>query len=117
MQLSVAGLAPAPGRALIDGDRCPDLPVPASALVGGDAREPAISAASVLAKVARDHAMITLDADYPDYGFAQHKGYGTSAHRLALDQYGATPVHRRSFAPVRAALGRGGVQTQTTFEL
>lgn len=116
MQRAVSALAPAPASALIDGDCCPELPVPAEALVGGDGREPSISAASILAKVARDTEMVALDARFPGYGFAAHKGYGTSAHREALMRLGACPVHRRSFAPVRAALSAGS-PTQGTLPI
>lgn len=104
MQRALAALAPAAESALIDGNRCPELAVPARAVVGGDLSEPAISAASILAKVARDADMAALDACYPGYGFAGHKGYGTAAHLEALARLGACEIHRRSFAPVRAAL-------------
>lgn len=106
MQRAVAALAPAATRALIDGNQCPSLPIPACALIGGDATEAAISAASILAKVARDRDMVVEDARWPGYGFAQHKGYGTKAHRQALLRLGACRIHRRTFAPVRATLGR-----------
>lgn len=104
MQQAVANLAPTATQALIDGNRCPQLPMPAEAIVGGDASEPAISGASILAKVARDHDMMALDTIYPGYGFSRHKGYGTAEHRQALTELGACPIHRRSFAPVRDAL-------------
>lgn len=91
--------------ALVDGNRLPrDLPCPARAIVHGDALEPAISAASVLAKVSRDHYMLELDRRYPSYGFAQHMGYPTASHRAALQRLGPCPEHRRSFAPVRAVI-------------
>ena len=94
-----------PTLALVDGNRCPtDLPCVARALVGGDALEPAISAASILAKVARDREMRRLDAEHPQYGFARHKGYGTREHLAALARHGPCAIHRRSFAPVRALL-------------
>eukprot|EP00119_Amphimedon_queenslandica_P006945 XP_011408357.1 PREDICTED: uncharacterized protein LOC105315414 [Amphimedon queenslandica] len=90
--------------ALIDGNRCPPgLPFPAQAIIGGDRLEASIGAASILAKVARDRAMIELDRIYPRYGFARHKGYGTRTHLEALRSLGPTPAHRRSFAPVRLA--------------
>lgn len=108
MQMAVAALHPAATVALIDGNRCPDLPVPARAIVGGDASEPAISAASILAKVERDHLMRELDAIHPGYGFARHKGYGTQAHLATLARHGPCPEHRRSFAPVRALVPRAG---------
>lgn len=91
--------------ALIDGNRLPnDLPCPARAIIGGDASEPAISAASIIAKVARDAFMCELDDSFPGYGFAGHKGYPTRAHVDALMRLGPCPQHRRSYAPVRRAL-------------
>ncbi|MDT0635378.1 ribonuclease HII [Spectribacter hydrogenoxidans] len=104
MQQAVARLAPQPGLVLVDGNRCPALVLPARAIVGGDASEPAISAASILAKVARDQLMVTLDEVHPGYGFAQHKGYPTAAHRAALERLGPCIAHRQSFAPVRRAM-------------
>lgn len=101
MQRAVAGLSPAPDHVLIDGNRCPSLPCTAEAIIKGDGLIPAISAASILAKVSRDHEMIAMDAKYPGYGLASHKGYPTKAHIDALTELGATPIHRRSFAPVR----------------
>ena len=96
-------LAHAPAFALIDGDRLPRLlPCPARALVGGDALAPAISAASIIAKVTRDRMMREMDARWPGYGFAQHTGYPTPSHREALQRLGPCPEHRRSFGPVRA---------------
>lgn len=112
MRRAVAALDPVPDEALIDGDRCPMLACPASAIVKGDQEVSVISAASVLAKVERDREMLALDARYPGYGFAQHKGYPTPQHIEMLHALGASPVHRRSFAPVRAVLAsdaRGGV--------
>ncbi len=105
MQRAVAALDPAPERAFIDGNRCPRLGCPAIAVVQGDRKIAAIAAASILAKVARDREMCALDADYPGYGFARHKGYPTSDHLAALAALGVTPAHRRSFAPVRALIG------------
>ncbi|MBU3634475.1 ribonuclease HII [Polynucleobacter sp. es-GGE-1] len=93
-----------PDKALIDGNRCPELPIAAEAIIKGDAKEPAISAASILAKVTRDHQMQILHERHPEYGFAQHMGYPTEAHFAALKQYGACEQHRRSFSPVRKVL-------------
>jgi len=104
MQRAVAALDPAPCRALVDGDRCPRLGCPAQAIVKGDQKVAAIAAASILAKVARDREMALLDALYPGYGLARHKGYPTRNHVEALRRLGATPAHRRSFSPVRAVL-------------
>ncbi len=104
MQRAIAGLSVAPEYALIDGNRCPSLPCPAEAVVKGDARVTAISAASILAKVTRDREMLDADRCYPGYGLAQHKGYPTVLHLQALDRLGVTPLHRRSFAPVRRLL-------------
>ena len=105
MSRAVAGLAPAAREALVDGNRLPkDLPCRGRAIVGGDALEPAISAASILAKVTRDRLMVALDAVHPGYGFAVHKGYPTPAHLAALQRLGPCAQHRRSFAPVRLLL-------------
>lgn len=106
MQRAVGALAVVPTRALVDGNRCPELPCPAEAVVKGDATVPAISAASILAKVARDAEMVALESRYPGYGFAGHKGYPSRAHLQALREHGPCPAHRRSYAPVREALGR-----------
>lgn len=100
MQRAVQGLRLRPARVLVDGNRLPVLEVPADAVVGGDAQVAAISAASILAKVTRDRWCESVHAQYPDYGFASHKGYGTAVHLQALRVHGASPLHRRSFAPV-----------------
>ena len=104
MVRAVAALAPQPARVLVDGNRCPAVPQPVRAIVKGDATVAAISAASILAKVERDAAMCRLDALYPGYGFAVHKGYPTAVHLAALEAQGACPVHRKSFGPVRRTL-------------
>ncbi len=105
MSRAVTGLTPAAHEALIDGNKLPkDLPCRGRAIVGGDALEPAISAASILAKVSRDRLMVALDAVHPGYGFAIHKGYPTPAHLSALQQLGPCVQHRRSFAPVRVLM-------------
>ena len=93
-----------PDKALIDGNRCPELPITAEAIIKGDAKEPAISAASILAKVTRDRQMQLLHERHPQYGFAQHMGYPTEAHFAALKKFGACEEHRRSFSPVRKVL-------------
>ncbi|KRA21220.1 ribonuclease HII [Lysobacter sp. Root604] len=105
MRRAVEAVAHAAELARIDGNALPrGLPCPAEALIGGDARDRAIMAASILAKVARDRHMRELHAQWPQYGFDEHKGYGTPAHLAALAAHGPCPQHRRSFAPVRAAL-------------
>ncbi|MFC4161554.1 ribonuclease HII [Chitinimonas lacunae] len=105
MRRAVEGLAESPGEVLIDGNRVPPgLRVPAQAIVKGDAKVAEISAASILAKVARDQECLTLEARYPGYGFADHKGYPTPAHLEALQRLGPCPEHRRGFGPVKAAL-------------
>ena len=106
MCAAVGRLDPVPDLVLVDGERCPDVPCPVRAVVGGDATVAAIGAASILAKVARDREMIEMDRRYPEYGFARHKGYGTRAHRDALLRLGPSPIHRLSFAPVKSALAR-----------
>ena len=105
MQRAVAALTLVPAFALVDGNRCPVLPCPAEAVVGGDRTVGAIAAASILAKVARDREMLLLEERYPGYGFARHKGYPTVDHVAALRRLGVSEVHRRSFAPVRQLLG------------
>lgn len=111
MQRAVCQLSCPPQRILIDGNRVPEaLPAPAEAIVGGDGLHACISAASILAKTARDALMLAAEQDYPGYGFAQHKGYGTAAHLAALRQLGPSSLHRRSFAPVLAAAEAGKQQ-------
>ena len=100
MQRAIAGLRLRPAKVLIDGNRLPVLDVLAEAVVGGDALVPAISAASILAKVTRDRLCEEFDQRYPEYGFATHKGYGTAAHMAALQSHGVSPWHRKTFAPV-----------------
>ena len=105
MRRALAGLSPAADCARIDGNRLPTgLPCAAEAIIGGDAIEPAIMAASILAKVARDRRMLELHLRYPQYGFDRHKGYPSPAHRAALAAHGPCPEHRRSYAPVRDAM-------------
>lgn len=109
MSRAVAGLSVRPDKVEVDGNRVPTLTiaVPVEAIVKGDAKVAAISAASILAKTARDAELVALDAEWPCYGFAQHKGYPTAAHLAALAQFGASPVHRQSFGPVKRLLAQG----------
>ena len=107
MRRAVMGLRLKPNKVLVDGNRLPTLDIMAEAVVQGDRKVPAISAASILAKVARDRWCLEIDAEYPAYGFAAHKGYGTAQHLEALQRHGATPWHRRSFSPVAQVLLRG----------
>jgi ribonuclease HII len=107
MRRAVMGLRLKPHKVLVDGNRLPTLDIVAEAVVQGDRKVPAISAASILAKVARDRWCLEIDAEYPAYGFAAHKGYGTAQHLLALQTHGATPWHRRSFSPVARVLSPG----------
>nr|WP_315478380.1 ribonuclease HII [uncultured Rhodoferax sp.] len=104
MRRAVEGLRLKPAKVLVDGNRLPVLDVLAEAIVRGDATVPAISAASILAKVTRDRWCATLDQQYPQYGFAGHKGYGTAEHLAALKAHGACPEHRKTFAPVTQVL-------------
>ena len=105
---AVEGLAAAPDEILIDGNRVPEsLQGRATAVVGGDDLHDCISAASILAKVARDREMVAMEATWPGYGFDRHKGYPTRVHLAALDSLGVTPIHRRSFGPVRQRLQQG----------
>lgn len=104
MRRAVEALSTVPTLALIDGNRCPVMKIQSIAVIGGDDKVDAISAASILAKTARDAALVTLHQRYPQYCFDQHKGYGTALHLERLREHGPSPVHRRSFAPVRALL-------------
>lgn len=104
MRRAVEGLRLKPNKVLVDGNRLPVLDVLAEAIVKGDTKVQAISAASILAKVTRDRWCEQIDREFPDYGFARHKGYGTEAHMQALKTHGATPWHRKSFAPVAEVL-------------
>lgn len=105
MQRAIAGLEVQPDLALIDGNRCPQLPMDSQAVVKGDLRVAEISAASIIAKVVRDQEMEELDKQYPQFGFAKHKGYPTKAHFEAIEQHGVISEHRKSFKPVKKALG------------
>ena len=104
MKRAVEGLKIPPEFVYVDGNRCPDLTCPSEAVVKGDSKIAEISAASILAKVDRDHEMTLLDKDYPEYGFAKHKGYPTAVHFAALNKHGPLSEHRRSFKPVRELL-------------
>ena len=104
MSRAVAGLSLPCDHALIDGNRLPEVPMDATAIIKGDALVASISAASVLAKVQRDREMLKMDELYPGYGFANHKGYGTKVHMDALNELGPCAIHRRSYAPVKALL-------------
>jgi len=108
--MAVSGLTPQPDLVLVDGNVLPALAVPARAIVRGDRLVPAISAASILAKVTRDSIMDGWAVRFPAYGFAQHKGYGTAAHRACIAQHGPCAIHRRSFAGVREHVGRPDTQ-------
>jgi ribonuclease HII len=109
MQRAVEDLSHPPDRIVVDGTYCPRVPCPATALVGGDAKVPSISAASIVAKVTRDRLMLELDARYPEYGFARHKGYPTAEHLSALERCGITAEHRRTFGPVRRMISAAGL--------
>jgi len=121
MRRAVEGVSPSPDHILVDGLPVPGLPVPSTAIIKGDGLSLSIAAASIIAKVTRDRMMKALDAVYPEYGFARHKGYGTQAHVQALLEYGPTPIHRMSFRPVREAAeihhpAAGGAQQKELFE-
>jgi ribonuclease HII len=109
---AVRQLAPQPDLVLVDGNVVPRLPMPARAIIQGDRRVPAISAASILAKVTRDRIMEGWAARFPAYGFARHKGYGTVAHRAAIAEHGPSPIHRLTFAGVREYAGKAGLQAR-----
>lgn len=104
MKRAVEGLNVSPSLALIDGNKLPDLTCEMEAIIKGDSKEACISAASIIAKVARDNEMVEMDKLYPGYGFAQHKGYPTKRHRQAIEELGVTPIHRTSYAPVQKLL-------------
>jgi len=104
MQRSILGLTVTPQMVLVDGNRCPDIDYPCTAIIKGDAKVEAISAASILAKVIRDREMQELHVQHPEYGFDRHKGYPTKAHMAALEEYGVLPSHRKSFKPVKILL-------------
>jgi ribonuclease HII len=110
MHRAVQALQPQPSYVLVDGNRLPRWLYPSEPVVKGDDRVPAIAAASILAKVQRDRELVALEQQYPGYGFAAHKGYPTSAHLAALRSLGVSPVHRRSFGPVRALLGAPDIE-------
>ena len=106
MQRAVKGLRLKPSKVLVDGNRLPVLDIRAEAIVKGDSTVPSISAASILAKVERDRWCVEVDAQFPNYGFLTHKGYGTQVHLRALQEHGPCVLHRRSFAPVAKLLGK-----------
>jgi ribonuclease HII len=106
MRRAVETLDTQPHKILVDGLHCPKVSMPARAIVKGDSKEAAISAASILAKVARDRVMLKLHQQYPHYGFDAHKGYGTAMHIAALEAHGVSPVHRRSYAPIVKLLNK-----------
>jgi len=109
MRRAVESLATLPTLALIDGNRCPVMTIRSEAIIKGDDKVPAISAASILAKTARDAALMILHDSYPNYGFDRHKGYPTALHLERLQLHGVSPVHRRTYAPVRALLDKSEV--------
>ena len=104
MERAVAGLSVTPDHVLVDGNKVPDLGISTEAIVQGDKTVPAISAASIVAKVERDSELVALAEQYPEYGFESHKGYPTAKHRRVLRSIGPCPAHRRSYAPVQKAL-------------
>ena len=104
MYEAIAALTPAPDEVLIDAVELPKLSMPSQSIIKGDAKSASIAAASILAKVTRDHLMESYDIQYPHYGFAKHKGYGTREHIDAIRKYGICPIHRKSFDPIRSML-------------
>jgi ribonuclease HII len=106
MQRAVSGLSLLPAQVLVDGNRLPKLPIPAQAIVKGDSKVKAISAASILAKVTRDAIMVDFHTQYPDFSFHIHKGYGTKQHLAEIGQYGCLDIHRRTFNPVKTLLAK-----------
>ncbi|EGO63125.1 ribonuclease HII [Acetonema longum] len=108
MSQVAAALEPKVQAVMIDGPRGPQLPVPTQCIVGGDGLSASIAAASIVAKVVRDRLMIQLDQEFPAYGFAQHKGYGTKQHMSAIEHFGACPIHRRSFEPIKSKFSKEG---------
>ncbi len=104
MQRAIRALDIKPNKVLVDGNRAPNFDIKAQAIIGGDGIEPAISAASILAKSARDQLMVDMESEFPGYGFAQHKGYGTKQHVVAIKELGPCRHHRKSFAPVKHML-------------
>lgn len=105
MAQAVMTLKPLPQWVLVDGTVCPDIPFPSSAIIGGDAKSISIACASIVAKVTRDEIMLGYDKQYPEYGFAGHKGYGTKSHCAAIFKYGPCPIHRKSFQPIKNLIG------------
>ena len=104
MKRAIEGLSIQPEKVMVDGKFCPQTELPCEAIIKGDSRVAAISAASILAKVSRDNEMMTLDSEYPGYGFVQHKGYPTKGHIEALERLGVSPIHRQSYKPVQKIL-------------
>ena len=104
MKRAVMGLTVRPNLVLVDGNRVPHIDIAVNAIVGGDDKVAAISAASIIAKTTRDQWLIELDKEHPEYGFAKHKGYGTAEHLAALEKYGPLPAHRKTFGPVRKVI-------------
>ncbi len=117
MRRAVLGLAVEPKLVLVDGNRLPELPYPANAIVKGDDKIAAISAASIIAKTTRDHRMMELEELYPGYGFAKHKGYGVEAHIDAIKKLGVCPEHRKTFEPIATMLGISKKKKAPDFEL